>query len=417
MTGKEKLKPFLNLIYSVLGLVVFNGIIQFVLYPFLNKKLGDESFGVVLTLLSMVSMISSSIGCAINSTRMTYKYETESENGDYNLIIILFNILGIAVLTIFLIIINCIDIYNVIFLNLLMILTSFRYYADVEYRKNLKFFSFFLFYLIIGIGYCLGCLIYLVVPIWELSMILGEILALLFVGIRGSIFKNFFKTSSHQKKIFLLALSLFAGELLCAAILNADRVLLYLFIDGTAVTTFYVASLVGKIVAMVTVPLNGVIIGYLSRYTGKIDKKFVLIFMGGVLLLGLVALGCCMVVSPIIIKLLYPETYILCEPIIFYAALSQVIFFCSNIALIIVIKFMNTKFQLFINIFHFIIFIVLAIIGIKISGLLGFSICISIANGIKFILTILISLFFKKTNYKEIEQTEIQNNVNESIEL
>ncbi|MGM9970425.1 MAG: hypothetical protein ACI35S_08530, partial [Anaeroplasma sp.] len=349
MLGKERIKPLLNLIYSILGLVVFNGIIQFILYPFLNKKMGDASFGVVLTMLSMISMLSSSIGVSVNSSRMTYVYEKDSKNGDFNLILILFNILGIGILTIFLIVSNLIDFYTIIFLNLLMILTSFRYYADVEYRKSLNFFSFFIFYLIIGIGYCLGCLIYLLIPIWEISMILGELLALIFVGLKGNIFKSFFKKSPHFKKILLLSISLFIGEFLSAAILNADRVLLYFFIDSTAVTTFYVASLVGKIVAMVTVPLNGVIMGYLSRYTSKIDNKFVSIYMLMVFLLGAVALGCCLIASPIIIKLLYPGTYNLCEPIIFYAALSQVVFFCSNLALTLVIKFMNSRWQLIIN--------------------------------------------------------------------
>lgn len=411
MINKNRLKPVLNLIYSVLGLVVFNAIIQFVLYPFFNNKLGEDKFGVILTLISLVTIASSSIGCAANSARMSYEKEKESENGDYNITILLFNILGIAFIIISLLVLKTFDVITAIFLVILMVLTSFRYYANVEYRKNLKFSSFFIFHLLISVGYCVGCLLYLIIPIWELAMILGECAALAFVFIRGTVFKSFFRTSIHKKKIFILTCSLFIGELINAVILNADRLLLYKMMDSNAVTTFYVASLVGKIVAMITIPLSGVIIGYLSRYTGNISKKFVLIYMGGVFILGVIALICCLIASPLIIKILYPNMYESCKNIIFFAALSQVIFFCSNVAITLVVKFMNSKFQLIINIVHLIVYVIAAIVGIKINGLIGFSIGISIANLIKFILIVFISLFCKKTNYNEIKKIDKCENV------
>ena len=60
-------------------------------------------------------------------------------------------------------------------------------------------------------------------------------------------------------------------ELIAAVILNADRIILQAVDGGTSVTVFYAATLIGKMVSLISMPLNGVIIGHLSKYNGK-DK-------------------------------------------------------------------------------------------------------------------------------------------------
>ncbi len=409
----DKKKPIINLIYSVLGLVVFNGIIQFVLYPFLNRKLGDDSFGIVLSLLSVLSIISCSIGCAVNNTRMVFVNEDKSENGDYNIIILVFNIIGIFVITIFLAFFKQLSFLNVIFLNILMFLTSFRYYADVEFRKNLKYLSFLIYYVLIGVGYALGCLLYYVFPVWEVSMITGELLALSYVLFKGNIFKGFFKTSEHRKKIFLLCISFFIGELINTLILNADRIILQLMCGGSDVTTYYVASLVGKIVALVTVPLTGVIMGYLSRFKGVFSKKMLLIYVSVDIILGICALGGCLIISPFLISKLYPQVSSAALEILFYATASSVLFFISNLLVILVLRYKNSNVQLIMNILHLIIFVAITIPFTYYRGLEGFSIGALIGNGIKFLIVLFYLLFNKlddtrdgyKDNSSEIEES------------
>ena len=409
--NREKIQPILNLIYSIAGLVIFNGIIQFILYPFLNKRLGDNSFGVVLTLLSLIAIVSGSFGTAVNNSRMVYTSEKETKNGDYNVILLLFNIIGFVVITIFLICYNQFSLVNVIFVNLLMFVTMFRYYADVEYRKNLNYFSFLIYYLFIGIGYCIGCLIYLLIPIWELAMIIGESLALGFVLIKGGIFKNFFSCSNHKNSIWKLAISLSVGELISNLVLNADRILLYIFMDGTAVTTYYVASLVGKIVALVTIPLIGVIMGYLARYKGQLTKKFIFVYFGADILLGICAFLGCYLISPFLIKILYPETYSSAMNILLYAILGQVIFFCTNLLNVLLLKFYDSKVQFILSVIHLIVFITCSLIGIFSNGLLGFSVAACIGNLFKLALIILVLLFVRNKNL--LKHNNMDNNYEE----
>jgi len=403
-----KKKALFNLIFSVAGIAVFNAIIQFVLYPFLNKQVGDATFGVILTMISLMSVISSSAGAAVNNARMVAPFENKSKNGDYNLILLFFNLIGIAVIIIFLRIIKQLSWYNVLFLNLLMFVTTYRYYSDCEFRKSLKFSSFFIYYLLIGIGYILGCLLYKIIPYWQISMLIGEVLALGFVMIRGTIYKKPLATSSVRNKVWLLSISLLIGEVINNLVLNSDRILLYLFVSDEAVTKYYIASLVGKIVALVTVPLNGVIIGYLSRQTKTPGKKFILIYLAGVLVLGLLAFLGCLIFSPLIIKLLYPNSYEDVKSIMILAILAQIAFFSSNLAMSLVIKYMRSSVQLIINIIHLIIFVVISILGAYFGGLEGFAIAAMIGNIIRFLM-VAVTTFFIKSGIDLYKIEEIDN--------
>lgn len=73
------------------------------------------------------------------------------------------------------------------------------------------------------------------------------------------------------------SLMLLSGtELIAAVILNADRLILQAISGGVAVTIFYAATLVGKMVSLVSVPLNGVVIGHLAKYDGTIKRAHLL---------------------------------------------------------------------------------------------------------------------------------------------
>ncbi len=411
-TKKGKKKALINLILSVAGIAFFNGIIQFVLYPFLDSKVGNAEFGLILTMISIMSIISSSAGTAVNNARMVAPFEKESKNGDYNFILLLFNLIGIAVIIIFLFIINQLSWFNVVFLNILMFFTTYRYYSDCEFRKSLKFTSFFIYYLLIGIGYVLGCFLYYILPYWQLSMLLGEILALLFVMIFGSIYKKPFLISNQRKKVWILSTSLLIGEVINNLILNSDRLLLYILVNDEAVTEYYIASLVGKIVALVTVPLNGVIIGYLSRQKKTPNKKFILIYLFSVLGIGFLAFIGCLIASPIFIKIFYPSSYDAVKNIIILAIIAQVAFFCSTLAMTLIIKYKHSYVQLIINIVHIFIFIILASLGAYYGGLYGFAISAMIGNLIRFIMISITALFIKpgielvQNSKNQINETE-----------
>ena len=78
----------------------------------------------------------------------------------------------------------------------------------------------------------------------------------------------------NLKAVFYIS----CGNLLSAFVLHADRVILRLFAGAEEVTVFYTASLMGKIVALLTTPLNGIIISYLAGYKIRLDTYLFFFF-------------------------------------------------------------------------------------------------------------------------------------------
>ncbi len=75
------------------ALVLYNGVIQFTIYPFLNNHMDQATFGVVLSLHSILIIVAGACGTAANNSRMVTQLTYAPTNSDYNFIPIF---LGVA---------------------------------------------------------------------------------------------------------------------------------------------------------------------------------------------------------------------------------------------------------------------------------------------------------------------------------
>ena len=62
---------------SITATAVMNIVIQFVMYPFLERGLGKEAYGVTLSILSIVAILAGTIGTAANYSRMVTSTHTQ----------------------------------------------------------------------------------------------------------------------------------------------------------------------------------------------------------------------------------------------------------------------------------------------------------------------------------------------------
>lgn len=166
----------------------------------------------------------------------------------------------------------------------LLIVTAFRSYSDVEFKLKTSFVRYFFFYLAISVGYLLGLLVYRKTNQWMTALLTGEIFGLVYAAFASRIYRHPLLRPSQSFGLVLKSISfLLLSNLLENLTLNADRLLLYSFVDGTAVSVYYTASLFGKVVALLTVPVNSVIISYLIRYDKELSKKMWSVFtIGGI---------------------------------------------------------------------------------------------------------------------------------------
>ena len=109
----------------------------------------------------------------------------------------------------------------------LTVFTMWRFYADVEYRLSLNYKGYFLYYLVISIGYGIGIYLSFVTGLWPLALLPGEILGLILVFLKGKSLRwnglpGKKELISTAKVVFALILS----NVMANVIFNGDRLLL-----------------------------------------------------------------------------------------------------------------------------------------------------------------------------------------------
>lgn len=404
--GKLKDKIFhvaSDLIYSVAALVILNGVIQLVVYPYLTKKMGADSFGTVLYLLSIVSIMASTFGTAANYSRLMSQTKREVSNGDYNIFLGIIYVLSIVVAAVSLLVLNSFTMLSFVSLAILIIVSVARYYGDVDFRLSLNYKGYFVYYTCIALGYIAGLAIYNMTKMWGIVFILGETLSLVYVKAKGTVLDRPVLGRSKCFKQNMKSMIVLSGaELIGAVILNADRVMLRVMLDGTSVTVFYTASIVGKIIALLTVPLNGVLIGYLARYKGKFTAKKFLGITGASALVGLVFTLICTGASFIYVKIMYADVYEMAKPYFLIANAGQIVYFISNTLMVVLLRFTSEKYQLYINIFYAVIFVAIAIPMTYFGGLQGIAAALLIINMLKFVVVAVIGTYFCGKKKSEI---------------
>ena len=390
-TDKKKIFNIASdLIFSIAGLMLMNGMLQLLINPMLKKWMGTEAFGDYQSVFAVVSIMGTTFGVAANYSRMVRARDKKDTNGDYNIFLTIISVLCVAVAAGTLIVYGSFSVIHFLLLTVLMIATVLRYYGDVNYRMKLNYKGFFVYYAVITAGYCLGLLLFkFISPAWMLTFIAGEVAAVLFVLFNGNIFKGKkLLTRSEEfsgtiKSVGVLSTT----NLLSAVAQQSDKIILGLAMGGEAVTTFYVATLLGKVISLLTTPLNGVLIGYLTKYEGKFTKKMIAVFAAVLLGLGIVALFGCFIASEIFVKLFYPDVYQDAEQYFLLASAGQVFYFISNCLMTVILRVASEKYQMYINIIYIIIYAV-TVIPLTISfGLWGMTIALLITNGVKFAIT------------------------------
>ena len=389
--NKDNRGKILNLIYSIGATAVFNMVLQFLVYPTFERSLGTDAYGVALSAISLLAIVAGTCGYAVNCSRLLGVKDNRTSNGDYNLILLVMGSVGSVIGVFYLVSIGIATPFSAILFVALVFATMLRYYSEVEFRLSTNFFRYMIYYVLISVGYVLGLLVFRATSSWISALLIGEILGVLFVIIFGTIYRRpLLRPTKHLAPIIASIGFIFVSALIDNITLHADRILLLAITgDGSTVTTYYIASLVGKIVSMLTLPINAILLSYLVRYNGNLSKKLWALAIGGATAFGILGFIGCMIVSPILIKILYPDNLAEVLPYVAPAILGQIFYFVSGMLMIVLLHFKGEKKQFIFNSAYAVEFFACVAIGTAIGGLTGFVWSILIANAIRFLAAII----------------------------
>ena len=364
------------------GLIFMNGVLQLIITPLLNRYMGAKQLGELLYITGLVAIICPSIGQALNTSRLVVRRSHEVTNGDYDWILLLFDILGSGV-ALFMSRDSISGIPVGIGVFALFLLTVFRYYGDVEYRLNLNYQRYFIYYLLIGIGYLAGFVIYRITDQWLWIYLVGEVAALCYVAVTGSVFHKFFRRSGHffvaLERGFFLTLS----YLITNTTMNMDRLVIKQILGNEQVTIYYVISLIGKTLVLLIAPINTIVISYLTKRRELLNRsQFGKAVLAGGGVAGVFFLGC-QVGTPLFVWLFYHDLFPSIKGLVTVVNLAQVLGLFSAFLFILVLTFTDEKWQLWIQLAHFVILLTASVLAAKNYGMIGFALACLGANTLR----------------------------------
>ncbi len=360
--------------------------------------MGADAFGIALSVLSIIAIANNACGYAAGCARLLDSQKGHTNNGDYNLMLVIMGVICAVIGTVYLYTLGLFSPLTVLLFCLLSFFTMLRFYSETEFKIKADFFRYMIYYVLISVGYILGVFLFKLSGQWMLAILTGEVLCFVYAVFKSKLYRPpFFKITEKFKGIFSSISFLLFSTLLENTTLHADKiVLLAITGNGEVVTTYYIASLVGKVIAMLTTPINAIVLSYLVKYKGSLTKKLWTIVTGAVTIGAAIVFAGCLVVSPFVIKLLYSENYAEAMRYLVPAILGQVLYFASGVLINTLLRFKGERDQFIFNAIYAVEFFVCVAIGTVLGGLAGFAWAVVLANGIRFVAALIKGYVGKK---------------------
>jgi len=376
-------------VLSILALVLMNCVIQFVLYPALRRSLGVDGYGDVLYIIGIVNIVGASVGSACNFGRLVFSVKGKTRNADS--LVLLGAVLVLTIPISWWTVASSGQSHSFMQFIMVWILTNatvWRYYADVEFKLTTNYKRYFVYYLFVSIGYIVGVGLYRLTGIWQLILLPGELSGIAYVFGEGDILRWDHRSSAESFKTFAhIVANLLLVQLIINVVLNSDRLVLKPMLGGEAVTAYYIASLIGKTSALISGPLNSVLIGHLAKSKQEMQWKHYLQLSAVCLLIVPFFTAACVLASHIFVRLVYPEDYEMVRELFIMANLAQILYFAAGILMTVLLRYISDKYQVVINLGYIFVFALVTVSMTKTLGLQGFSIGLLISNVFLYLFT------------------------------
>ncbi|WP_318506985.1 hypothetical protein [Bacillus sp. T3] len=378
----------INLIATMLPILI----VQFLLLPIVAREYDEYSYGLALTLISLITLSVQSFSVSLSNSRLLLNktYVESNTAGDFNVLLIIFTILNIVFVSIGTYLYEgYLDILNLSSVLLISILQLVRRYLLVAFRIDINYKAILYSNIYLIVGYLLGMLLFLHTGLWQVIYLLGELISLTYILSKTNLIQEpikitkFFKSTTSHGIITLVAS--FLGTLNT----QVDRLILFPILGAKAVTVYYVSTLFGKTLSMGIVPMNNVVLTYLTKMEKfKIGYfKLLVITSTG---LGILTYAFIIIISEPILNILYPSFATEAMELILITTLTAIINMICTVINPVIMRFCNISWQIWLNVINITIMVMLALSFINSYGIIGFCYATLIASIIKLILMIFI---------------------------
>lgn len=378
-----------DFVYNIVATSIPIFVLQLLLLPRIAYYYNGEQYGLMVTLIAMITVCSSRLGNALSNIRLIDRDKILFKN-NYNLILGIFGLFSsfvVVAATIYYI--GSIDVFQILLNLLLSNLWLWRDYNVVVYRLNINYRGYLYCNIFLVIGYLLGFIIFVDSACWQIIYIMGYIMSSVYITTTSSLWKEGLKIDKKFKKVLKDSTVLSTANFLGNFSTYADRMLIYPIVGGENVTIYYIASLFGKVLSMIFGPISDVILSYVSKKLKRDDDIFIkVILVGGCC--GIMGYILCVLLARPLLGVLYPQFVDLAMDYVPVITATMIVLVVVEMINPFIISFFDVKWQVVINIVYIFVYIIVCLSMLLVNGMMGFCFGTMFASVIKLCIELII---------------------------
>lgn len=385
----------LNIISNLLPIVI----IQLIAFPYFAKKYDDVEYGFIVTFTSMISLIPMSFGDVLNNIRLLRNetYKEEKLEGDFNVILILFAIFNSTIMAILIKIYRGCDLPELIVLVIISLFYLVKNYFEVGFRIELNYKKVLYENVFLSFGFLLGLVVLKKFDHWYFVYFIGLFACLSYIVNNVGIWRDKIIITNKFKYTLAECIILLISAMLGRVLTFADKMVIFPALGGTQVSIYNTATVIGKMIPMVTSPITGVALGYLAKKNNNSKRLFLTVFIMAIIIGGL-GYTCCIILSRPVLLYLYPKY---ADEALQYVYLTTLIVFFEvlvSVVNIFLLRYLLIKWQVIINAAMCLLYFVNMFFALRVKSLKAFCIAVLLTQVVKLIMMIIIY-----TNYSSVE--------------
>ena len=389
-----KKKIAINIIQSLFSTFLPLFGLQFIILPVIAKSISADQYGQLLLIISLINLFSISFGNVLNNSRLirNSEYKFDSDYGDYKILLIVFALINLLFFSFALYFFNTkielslVDFTILVLSSTLLLIVS---YSSVEFRLYLNYWNILLDGAALLVGYFIGFIVFLLTNNWVYIFFTGYLLSFIFNISKTRILFEPLKQSPIFRNTVNQSLLLLISGFLVSLGAYADRLLIYPLLGSEMLTIYYISTIFGKTITMGISPITSVLLTYLSQLKSFSKKNFKLL-LSMITLLGIIAYFTIIVFSRVLLSFLYPQYSSKAMEFVPVTSMATVVSMVAGFLNPIILRFTHTRWQLYINTFHIILYVVLSYSLQVEFGLMGFCYSILISNMLRLVFILLV---------------------------
>lgn len=379
--------------------------LQFFLLPRVNTALSEETYGLLITIISLVTLITDAAGNSLNNVRLIsdVEYSEKGYHGDFNFLFLMLGTLA----TLFAAILSIVYMNGASFADILGIIVMTLFFMGVRYfivgfLIRLNYMKLMIGNLLQTAGFFVGYLLFRLTLYWQWIYIVGYSANLIYILLSTKLIREGWGRTplfeiTIKKEMIILASCLLAGS-----ITYFDKLMLYPLMGGVYVSIYYAATLFGKLLTTVMNPISNLILSYFSR-AKAVKQKTIKSMLLTSCITGILSYVICLLLSRPILGYLYPAIAEDAMQYVYVTILTGVIDMQYFVLRPIILRFSNVKWQIVVHGANIAVYVGLSMLLFYLWGMMGFCIGVCIASAIRFVMVRSIYLISKK-NYANIEE-------------